>query len=315
MKKLIACVTALSLLLGCCAALAENTLPAADESAGSYVFADVLPQDYWSRSDQPGTVERFSYTTRDYTGDGAEITKFAVVYLPYGYNAGGAYDLLILCHGIGGTEDEWGFTKAYGSTRHVIDNLVARGEIRPLIIVCPNGRSTADYANTGMGNAASFYNFGQELRNDLLPYIDSHYATYGSLTPDDLTASREHRAMAGLSMGGMQTINIGLGECFDLFAYFGAFSAAPSSLTAQQIARIIDRYPDMPVGYFYSICATDDGVYPAAAGAAKDLLNSSDRFNQDNWHWQELDHGGHTFLIWNLGLFNFLHVYVPAEAN
>ena len=70
----------------------------------------------------------------------------------------------------------------------------------------------------------------------MIPYIEANYSTY--VDADDMSLSREHRAMAGLSMGGMQTINIGIGECIDLFSYFGAFSAAPTSNPAAKTARL-----------------------------------------------------------------------------
>ncbi len=281
---------------------------------GGFVFADEIPEEYWKRCDQPGMTRRISYESKDYAGDGAPVTKHAVVYLPYGYSEDERYDVLILMHGVGGSEDEWGFDRPYGSVRNVVDNLIAKGDIRPLIIVMPNGRSTANYSNTSMDNAGSFYPFGQELRNDLLPYIDSHYATWGSLTPDDPTAAREHRAMAGLSMGGMQTINIGLCECPDLIASFGAFSAAPTSYTAAEIDLRLAAFPDAEILYFYSICGLQDSLYFAGSGAAKDLPAACDRFSEANWHWQERD-GGHDFGIWNLGLYNFLRVFSSDHAD
>ena len=278
------------------------------EENDKIIFEDKIPSDYLVIPEQKGTIERIDYTTKDYLGDGAELTKHAFVYLPYGYSDENQYDVMILLHGIGGNEYEWGFGKTAGVSINVMDNLIASGEIRPMIVVTPNGRSCKDYNKTDMGNAAAFYVFGQELRNDLLPWIDAHYSTYGSTTPDDLTASREHRALAGLSMGGMQTINIGLCECLDLFGYFGAFSAAHTSYTAEQIAEEIEKFPDSPILYFYSLCGTEDDLYFAGAAAAKDLPAYSKRFTEDNWHWQERS-GGHNFTIWNLGLYNFARIF------
>ena len=145
----------------------------------------------------------------------------------------------------------------------------------------------------------SFYPFGQELRNDLLPYIDAHYNTYGD---------REHRAMAGLSMGGMQTINIGMCECMDLFSAFGAFSAAPTSYPASKVAAEIKKFDSYPIRYFYNICGTGDSIaYASASSAAKELPKYTDQLTEANWHWQECP-GDHNFDIWYLGLFNFLRI-------
>ena len=255
-----------------------------------------------------GTVERITYPSKDYSGGGAEITKKALVYLPAGYSEDQRYDLLVLCHGVGGTENEWGFLNPGCVGKAIADRLIAGGEIRPLIIVMPNGRSTADFDNTDFSNWTTFRKFGREIRNDLLPWIDAHYATWGADTPDDLTAAREHRYMAGLSMGGMQTINIGLCECLDLFCAFGAFSAAPTSYTASQVASKVKSFEAYPIRFFYSLCGTaDDIALASASAAAKDLPAYSDRFTEANWLWQECP-GTHSFDVWNLGLYNFLRI-------
>lgn len=109
-------------------------------------------------------------------------------------------------------------------------------------------------------------------------------------------------------LGGMQTINIGLCECADLFCAFGAFSAAPTSLTGKQIASKLEAFDAYPIRFFYSICGTGDSIaYASASQAAKNLPKYSDRFTDTNWLWQECP-GKHDFAIWYLGLFNFLRI-------
>ena len=85
-----------------------------------------------------------------------------------------------------------------------MDNLMYYGEAEEFIIVVPNGRSSVSYQDRSFANMNGFYFFGQELRNDLIPYIDKNFATYAEYDENgyDLTATRDHRAMAGLSMGG-----------------------------------------------------------------------------------------------------------------
>ncbi len=302
MKTAVLILALLGLLCAAAGSSAESA-PALPE------LPDRLPAEYKkTMHENCGTVEWIQYPSKDYTGDGADVTKRAVVYLPAGYSPENRYDLLVLCHGIGGTESEWGFPNPYCEAKNAVDHLIAEGEIRPLIIVMPNGRSTPNFRDTSFGNMASFYTFGSEIRNDLLPWMDTHYATWGSDTPDDLSASRDHRYMAGLSMGGMQTINIGLCECLDLFSAFGAFSAAPTSYTAAKVASEIKKFEDCPIRFFYSICGLQDGTaYASASQAAKSLPDYTDRVNASNWYWQECD-GGHDFNIWNLGLFNFLRI-------
>ena len=268
---------------------------------------DKLPLEYRKVLKEGGTVQRIEYPSKDYHGDQKDIMKPALVYLPAGYSEDQQYDLLVLCHGVGGTEKEWGFLSLNCPGKCAVDNLIANGEIKPLIIVMPNGRSTEDCGNTDWGNMQAFYSFGQEIRNDLLPWMDAHYATYGAGL-DDLSASRDHRYMAGLSMGGMQTINIGMCECMDLFSAFGAFSAAPTSYPASKVAAEIKKFDSYPIRYFYNICGTGDSIaYASASSAAKELPKYTDQLTEANWHWQECP-GDHNFDIWYLGLFNFLRI-------
>ena len=272
------------------AAIAETGLPELPEK---------LPMEYRKTISDGGIVQKIEYPSKDYYGDQAEITKPALVYPPAGYSEENQYDLLVLCHGVGGTEREWGFLSSPSIGKNLVDNLIAKGEIRPLIIVMPNGRSTKDCGNTDWSNMQAFYSFGREIRNDLLPWMDEHFSTYGD---------REHRYMAGLSMGGMQTINIGLCECLDLFSAFGAFSAAPTSYPAAQVASEIRKFDAYPIRYFYNLCGTGDSIaYASASAAAKELPKYTDQLTEANFHWQECP-GDHNFDIWNLGLFNFLRI-------
>lgn len=310
--------------------VAPTSTPSQEEDS---MFSDEI--DYTAllkRTDHVGTIEHISYQTKDYFGDGAEITKYAYVYLPDGYDTTKQYDVLYLMHGIGGSEREWGMTDDSSRIKKIMDNLVFNGEAKPFIIVTPNGRSSSDFANTN-ADFNSFYCFGQELRNDLIPYIDTHYATYADcerVTADtentqtdtadggentgettasyDLAASRSHRAMAGLSMGGMQTINIGMCECLDLFSWFGAFSSAPTSYPSSDIALKLAAFPEENIDYFYAMCGTEDGVaYQSARGAVRGLTDLTDKLDDSNFYWQELP-GVHDFNIWNLGFYNFAKI-------
>lgn len=272
-------------------------------------ISEKIPAKYLSlRVTECGTIEKITYTTYDYFGDGSEIEKQANVYLPYGYDEENEYNVLYLMHGIGGDENEWGMTGSTSKVKIIMDNLIYNGDVEPFIVVTPNGRSGADFANQN-SDYNSFYEFGKELRNDLIPYIESHYATYGQYGEKDydMKADRGHRAMAGLSMGGMQTINIGMCECLDIISYFGAFSAAPTSYKGADIVRIIDeQFPEEEIKFFYNICGTGDTIaYQSASAAAKELPQLSERFQDgENYMWQELG-GGHDFNIWYLGFYNF----------
>ena len=273
------------------------------------MFLDSLPNAYTrEKAENGGKVLRITYPTKDYFGDGAEIEKHALVYLPADYSEDVPCDVLFLCHGVGGTEYEWNFAITPGNQngKNVADCAFSMGLVKNLIIVLPNGRSTANFNDTSFGNMYAFYSFGQELRNDLIPYIDDHFSTWSGKLRDDPAAARQHRAMAGLSMGGMQTINIGMCECLDLISAFGAFSAAPTSLPAAQIAEKLKEFPeDLDIRAFYSVCGTSDGTAYASASAAAKTKPADSRLTEDNWFWQDVE-GSHDYSVWYLGLFNFL---------
>ncbi len=282
----------------------------------------LIPNVYLERhEDFLGTVEHIEYKSRNYHGDGTEeTTKYAYVYLPPNYDPEGQYNVLFLMHGVGGSEREWKLDQDTSKVKKIMENLAFYEAIDSFIVVTPNGR-------TG-GGQESFYTFGQELRNDLIPYIDSHYATYAEYDENgyDLTEAREHRAMAGFSMGGMQTINIGLCECLDIMAYFGAFAAAPTSNDAQTIADTLATIPEeYDVGYFYSICGTEDTTaYWSANAASATVDDLTDRLTGDvNFRWHPVG-GTHSEYIMMLGFYNFAqlafkeppleHQYLKDEA-
>lgn len=275
----------------------------------------VLPRYTALRTDEgAGTIERITYTAHDYAGDGHEFTKEANIYLPAGYSEDKKYNVMILLHGIGGDEDEWGMNKSTSRVKAIMDNLAYYGDIEPFIVVTPNGRAGDYKAENGSSAIDSFYVFGQELRNDLIPYIDSHYSTYADYEDGyDLSEARAHRAIAGLSMGGMQTINIGIAECVDMFGYFGAFSAAPTSNIASKTASILEGN-EYPIYYFYNICGLQDRTaYSSHSAAAKTLSSVCDQFvDGENYMWQELD-GQHDFRIWYLGFYNFAQLAFSKE--
>ena len=285
----------------------EEASKESDKEPTAEISEHVPPKYTNLRTEDGGVIERITDTAHDYTDEKEpEITKEANVYLPADYSTDKKYNVLYLLHGIGGNEDEWGMNKSTSRVKSIMDNLSYYGDIDGFIVVTPNGRAGGSQEKEGSLMDA-FYVFGKELRNDLIPYMESHYSTYADYDENgyDLTATREHRAIAGLSMGGMQTINIGLNECTDLFAYFGAFSAAPTSYAASKTANNL-KDSEYDVKFFYNICGTQDKVaYPSASAAAKTLPAISDKFvDGENFMWQELP-GAHDFHIWYLGFYNF----------
>jgi len=140
------------------------------------------------------------------------------VYTPPGYSPDKKYPVLYLLHGIGGEETEW---QRFATPNLLEDNLLADGKGVPMIIVMPNGRAQKDDRPVGNIYAAApaFAAFEQDLLKDVIPTIESRYS---------VQKDQEHRALAGLSMGGGQSLNFGLSH-LDKFAWIGGFSSAPNT--------------------------------------------------------------------------------------
>src|SRR5206468_3248814 len=146
------------------------------------------------------------------------------VYTPPGYSPDKKYPVLYLLHGIGGDETEW---QRFATPNLLVDNLLADGKAVPMILVMPNGRAQKNDRAEGnvFATAPAFAAFEQDLLQDVIPAIESRCS---------VQADREHRALAGLSMGGGQSLNFGLAH-LDTFAWVGAFSSAPNTKPPAQL--------------------------------------------------------------------------------
>lgn len=270
-----------------------------------------IPAEYRKlKKDAAGTVEEITYTTKDYYGTGEEMTKPAYVYLPYGYDEEKQYNVIFLMHGGGGDETEWAIHTDFSTVRLVLDNMIYYGDIEPCIAVVPNGRSGVYYEKKS-DSADGFMDFGLELRNDLIPYIDANYATYAEYSPEgyDVTAARDHRAIAGFSFGGMQSINVGLCECLDIISYFGAFSPATAIYWGEDIAKELEKFDTYEIGYIYEICGDRD-TNCATAGyyALMPLTELTDKVVLGENMMLQIVPGGHETAVAKLGLYNFLQL-------
>lgn len=146
------------------------------------------------------------------------------VYTPPGYSREKKYPVLYLLHGIGGDEMEW---QRLCRPNNILDNLLAEHKVVPMIVVMPNGRAQKNDRAEGdvFRSAPAFANFERDLLDDVIPAIEARYSVH---------ADREHRALAGLSMGGGQSLNFGLAH-LDTFAWVGGFSSAPNTRPPQEL--------------------------------------------------------------------------------
>lgn len=169
--------------------------------------------DFYDAKDVPHGEVRARWYRSAVTGQ----FRRAYVYTPPGYDADprARYPVLYLQHGAGEDERGWG---TQGHMNFILDNLLAAGKAKPMLVVMEQGYATraGEPAAARAGGAfAGTGAFADVVLKDLVPMTDATYRT---------RADREHRAIAGLSMGGMQALQIGLGHP-EQFAYVGAFSA------------------------------------------------------------------------------------------
>lgn len=194
-----------------------------------------------------GRTEVFEYDS-SVTG----VKRRAVVYLPPNYSGDKKYPVLYLLHGIGGNEWEW---SGYVHGDAIVDNLITAGKAKPMIIVMPNGRALPDDHAPAPDkiyspqNAEGFAKFERDLLDCLVPAIQAKYS---------VSTNREQRAIGGLSMGGGQSLNFGLGH-LDTFAWVAGFSSAPNTEPSAELV------PD-PVAarkqlkLLYVSCGNKDGL-------------------------------------------------------
>lgn len=251
-----------------------------------------------------GTLERVEFDSSVVDGK-----RPAMVYLPAGYSTDRQYPVLYLLHGIGGNETHW---SGPGAAGEILDNLIADGKAQPMIVVMPNGRASnapstlfggpggarpaqQEAAPAGGGGDRmagmavefeAYAAFERELLNDLIPYIESRYS---------VGTERTQRALAGLSMGGGQSLNFGLGNV-DIFAWVGGFSSAPNT---QPPAELVDAATASQLELLWVSCGNEDTLFNISLGVHEQLAAQN---VPHVWH---IDAGAHTFPVWKNDLYHF----------
>jgi len=227
-------------------------------------------------------------------------TRKALVYTPPGFNKKTKYPVLYLLHGIGGDEKEW---LNGGKPQVILDNLYAEGKIQPMIVVMPNGRAMKD--DRAVGNimapdkVQAFATFEKDLLNDLIPFIEKNYPTL---------TDRENRAIAGLSMGGGQSLNFGLGN-LDKFAWVGGFSSAPNTKVPQELVPNPED-AKKKLKLLWISCGDNDGLL-SFSKRTHDYL-----YQNDVPHIYYLEPGVHDFKVWKNGLYMYSQfLFKPVDVS
>ncbi len=205
----------------------------------------------WSLVVVPGS--EFMDTKNVPHGAVSEVTYFSTalnafrrmhVYLPPGYEAGSAkYPVFYLLHGAGDSDDAW---TTVGRAGFILDNLIAAKKAKPMLVVMPAGHTTKGNAPGGAGGRNATEDFVKDLLTDIVPYVGSHYR---------VMTDRAHTAIAGLSMGGHQTLYAAFPH-LEKFAYVGVYSSG-----------LLGGFPEL---------ATGRGGAPGGGGPAPTAMLASD---------------------------------------
>jgi enterochelin esterase-like enzyme len=242
-----------------------------------------------------GTIDSITYKSNT-----VGTVRKVLVYTPPGFSKKKSYPVLYLLHGIGGDEKEW---LNGGNPQVILDNLYSRNLAEPMIVVMPNGRAMKDDRAVGdimsSEKVQAFATFETDLIDDLIPFIEKKYP---------VISDREHRAIAGLSMGGGQSLNFGL-QNPDIFAWVGGFSSAPNMMTPEELI------PDPQViktklKLLWISCGNKDNLI----GRSRDLHNYLKKNNLP--HIYHIEPGGHDFGVWKNDLFLFSQlIFKPVNEN
>ena len=219
----------------------------------------------------------------------------ALVYTPPDYSSDKKYPVLYLLHGIGGDENEW---RRGGHPEILLDNLIADKKAVPMIIVMPNGRAQPDDrpGANAMATAPAFGKFDQDLLGSLIPFIESKYS---------VKSDRESRALAGLSMGGGQSLNFGLAN-LDTFAWIGGFSSAPNTRPPAELLSDPEKAKKQ-LKLLWISAGNKDGLIRISQGVHAYLKE------KDVPHIWHVDEHAHDFQHWKKALYNFAQlIFKPS---
>ena len=221
----------------------------------------------------------------------------AIIYTPPGYSTETKYPVLYLLHGIGGDEEEW---RRGAKPEIILDNLINDGKAVPMIVVMPNGRAQPNDRAEGnvFASAPAFGKFEQDLLNDVIPFIESKYS---------VKKDRESRALAGLSMGGGQSLNFGLGH-LDTFAWIGGFSSAPNTKPAAELVPDPEKATKQ-LKLLYLSCGNKDGLIRVSQEVHAYLKEKN---VPHIWH---VDEHAHDFQHWKKALYNFSQLIFQPNAR
>jgi enterochelin esterase-like enzyme len=224
-----------------------------------------------------------------YTSKIVGTQRRALIYTPPGISKRAKYPVLYLLHGIGGDEYEW---LKNANPQVILDNLYSEKKIVPMIVVMPNGRAMKDDRAVGnvfdSAKVKAFETFERDLLDDLIPFVEKKFP---------VNKERRHRAIAGLSMGGGQSLNFGLNN-LDKFAWVGGFSSAPNTKAPAVLIPDAARVKSQ-LNLLWISCGVDDNLMSISQRTHDYLVERSVP------HVFYVEPGGHDFKVWKNDLYMF----------
>ena len=260
-----------------------------EASAAGYVSVDPTSSYDQERSGiAKGKVVEISYYSTS-----CKKNRSALVYFPPDYSESNTYATTYILHGIGGDMGNW-FAGWGGRANIMLDNLIADGKMTPQIVISPNTNAE------GEGISDGYSNFTNDLIKDLVPYIESHYSVY---------TDSSHRALAGFSMGGGQTLNIALRN-LDVFPYICAISSAPNTGSNDYLFPDGGAAAREKIRCLLLSCGPSDGLF--SFGERVHKYCESNGIDHDYYL---ISGGGHDFNVWKPALWNFFQMCEQAGIS
>lgn len=259
----------------------------------SILLLPSTPPNVWDFQDVPhGAVHQHTYLSK-----ALGRPRECAIYTPPGYETDTTkrYPLLVLQHGSGDNQATW---VAHGKMHWILDNLIAQGKARPMVVLMIDGHPLGAYAREpGADRTAAIEAFGRELFEDALPLTEARYR---------VEKDAAHRAIAGLSMGGWHSLSIGLSH-LDRFSAIGAFSAAPpeEGLVAPALADAAGTNQRLKL--LWIACGKDDFLRERNEQFVARLKDAG---VHHEWH---LTEGAHSWPVWRGYLAEFVPRLFPAS--
>jgi enterochelin esterase family protein len=236
-----------------------------------------------------GTVHLHKYSSKS-----LGVTRSLYVYTPPGYETSEniRYPVLYLFHGMGDTEDAW---TGVGRANFIVDNLLAAKKARPMVIVMPYGHTPS--APPDMQSIGNYAAFEKDLIEDVIPYVQENYR---------VSKDQKDRAIVGLSMGGGQSLTIGLGN-LDLFGWVGAFSSAVPREPKLDELLSNAKEKNNKLNLLWIGCGNKDFLFKAN----QQLIT---RLNAEKIkHTAHITSGGHEWRLWRIYLNELVPLLFKAD--